>query len=415
MSSDWRPVRFGDVVQFPPKVKMKRGDVYPCLPMEELSSEYKYAKPSSSAVLTGGGAKFEEGDVVFARINPSLENGKIGQAKDLGGQPAFGSTEYFIFRGKKNVTDTDYIYYLSRTYRFRQHALNSMVGASGRQRADAKFVRSFEFDLPPLPTQQKIAGVLKAYDDLIENNLKRIKLLEEMAQRTYEEWFARFRFPGHESTPISEETGLPLGWERRHLEDVSTIKTGKTPSTERPDYYGHAVPFIKTPDLHQSIYMTHVEQYLSIKGANSQVNKYLPKNTVLLACIGAKAGAVGMTSKDSQCNQQINGLSCIDQDMTFYLYFFCRQLSPVLRALGSNGATMTNVSKGKLEQVEIVVPNKNVLIKYDAIARPTFELILNLQLQNQLLKEARDILLPRLMTGVIDVDSLEVGEIVNEG
>ncbi|MDG1728246.1 MAG: restriction endonuclease subunit S, partial [Algibacter sp.] len=239
---------------------------------------------------------------------------------------------------------------------------------------------------------------------------KRIKLLEEQAQQTYEEWFVRFKFPGNENVEVDEVSGLPEGWEVTEIQELSSVITGKTPTTSKSQYYGNDIPFIKTPDLHSSIYMTNVEQFLSLEGANSQKNKFFEKNTILLSCIGARAGAVGLTSEISQCNQQINGMICKDEVYIFYLYFFCRGLTPLLRALGSNGATMTNVSKGKLEKVNIVKPHLNIITSFHSKVKNDFAVILNLQNQNQHLKEARDILLPRLMSGMIDVDGLEVSE-----
>jgi len=214
------------------------------------------------------------------------------------------------------------------------------------------------------------------------------------------------KFPGYKNTPINEETRLPEGWEKVELQELVNVVTGKTPSTTKTEYYGNDIPFIKTPDLHASIYMANVGQHLSYLGANSQRKKFFPKNTILLACIGARAGAVGLTSTASQCNQQINGMLCKAESLTFYVYFFSRALTPLLRALGSNGATMTNVSKGKLERVNITKPTSDIISDFHNHVKNEFEIILNLQTQNQLLKEARDLLLPRLMTGMIDVDAI---------
>jgi type I restriction enzyme S subunit len=182
MREGWKEVEFGEIVEFPPKVKLRKSEKYPFIPMEEINERYKYVYPKIKKELSSGGAKFEEGDTLFSRITPCLQNGKIAQAKNLDNSPGFGSTEYFVFRGIENLTDSDFIYYLSITEEFRKNAINSMVGASGRQRADAGHIKKFKFLLPPLETQRKIAKILSNYDDLIENNLKRIKILEEMAQ-----------------------------------------------------------------------------------------------------------------------------------------------------------------------------------------------------------------------------------------
>jgi type I restriction enzyme S subunit len=402
LSKGWKEVRFGDIAQFPPKIKMSKGEVYPFIPMEELSSGIKYVKPVQTKELSGGGAKFEEGDTLFARITPCLQNGKIAQAKNLNDKPGFGSTEYFVFRGLDKISDTDYIYYLSQTEEFRENAINSMVGASGRQRADAGHVKKFQFLLPPLETQRKIASVLSGYDDLIENNLKRIKILEEMAQQTYEEWFVRMRFPGYETAVMNEETGLPEGWEKKVLRDLGNIITGKTPSTTNELFYNGDIPFIKTPDMNNSIYVIETNQNLTEAGSNNQKGKLICKNSLVVSCIGS-AGVYSLVSKPSQFNQQINAITFNSEEYIYFTYGFVKGLKEKLEALGSNGATMTNVNKTKFEQIEIIIPNEDLLNNFHNKVKNNFESILNLQSQNQRLRESRDILLPRLMMGMIEV------------
>lgn len=405
MKEGWKEYEFEDIAYFPPKIKMKKGVHYPFIPMENLDGGYKFAKPKIEKELKGGGAKFEEGDTLFARITPCLENGKIAQAKGLGSKPGFGSTEYFVFRGKRGISDSDFIYYLSKTHFFQQNAINSMVGASGRQRADAGFVRNLKIKIPPLPTQRKIASILSAYDDLIENNLKRIKLLEEKAQLTYEEWFVRMKFPGHETTSIDEETGLPEGWERKTLREIGEVVTGKTPSTSKDEYYGGDIPFIKTPDMSGFPYVTETNQYLTQQGSDVQKRKILPKNSLVVSCIGS-AGEYALVSRDSQFNQQINAIKFSQEEFTFYSYCFSKFLKLKLQALGSNGATMTNVNKGKFEKIDISIPHSTLLKQFHLSVKDNFAAILILQNQNQLLKEARDILLPRLMSGMVDPDEI---------
>lgn len=180
----WKEYKFSEIADFPPKINMEKEVEYPFVLMEEVDAGFKYVRASFKKNYNGSGAKFENGDTLFARITPSLENGKIAQIKDIK-KPAFGSTEFFVFRGKKDVSDSDFIYYLSKTDWFRQNAINSFVGASGRQRADAKFVGKTNLTIPILPIQRKISRILSWYDNLIDNNLQRIKLLEEMSQISF--------------------------------------------------------------------------------------------------------------------------------------------------------------------------------------------------------------------------------------
>ena len=283
------------------------------------------------------------------------------------------------------------------------HYIKNLQGGVGVPHISPKQIKSYEFLLPAKSIQKKIASILSTYDDLIENNLKRIKLLEEAAQNVYKEWFVHFRFPEHEKVKMDKEIGLPEGWERKEMHMIGDVVTGKTPSTKKKEYYGNDVPFIKTPDMHKAIFMQKVEQYLSHDGADSQRTKYLPMNTVIVACIGAKAGVVAITATKSQTNQQINAIKSFKDFTYIWLYYTCISLKKYLISLGSSGATMTNVSKGKFENIKVNYPPEDLLQEFQNVCKPIFNQILCLQKYNLELKEARDILLPRLMNQTIRV------------
>jgi type I restriction enzyme, S subunit len=402
--NNWITKPFRDIATFPPKVSLEKEHYFSFIPMDVVNEGYKYVSPKEFKKWTGsGGAKFENGDTLFARITPCLQNGKIAQAKNLPSGKGFGSTEFFVFRGKENVSDSDFIYYLAKTDDFRSYAIGSMVGASGRQRADATYVGNYEVNLPPLPTQKRIASILSTYDDLIENNLKRIKLLEEIAQRTYEEWFVKFRVNG-EQLAIDEATGLPVGWVEREFDYFGNVITGKTPSTLNRNNFDGEIQFVKTPDMSNYPYVVETTQCLSLEGAKTQIKKYIPKNSLMISCIGS-AGEFALASEECQTNQQINSIVFYKEYYTFYFYCFAKGLKPLLEAIGSNGATMTNVNKGKFEKILIKHPEESYLIRFHDIAQPCFDQILCLLKQNQKLKQSRDILLPRLMSGTINVES----------
>jgi len=263
-------------------------------------------------------------------------------------------------------------------------------------------LKAIKISLPPLPTQKRIASILSAYDDSIENNLKRIKLLEETAQNIYKEWFVHFRFPNYEHTAFDEASGVPVGWEMKTINDFGKVITGKTPSTANANFYGGNIPFVKTPDMHDAPYVLETNISLTNEGAETQNNKYLPKNSVMVSCIGT-AGVVSLTSESCQTNQQINSVKFDEEYKSFYFYGFARGLKSLLEGLGSNGATMVNVNKSKFENISLLVPNTDILIKYDKCIKSFFEQVLVLQQQNQKLKKARDILLPRLMNRTIEV------------
>ena len=209
----------------------------------------------------------------------------------------------------------------------------------------------------------------------------------------------RPHFPGHENTKIVD--GVPEGWERKKVGEIGTVITGKTPSTSNKENYGGSIPFITIPDMHTGIYPVS-SVFLSEKGAESQSKKYIPQGALIVSCIGT-AGLVCITKERCQTNQQINSLILDDKEMLHYMYFVFLSLKEHLNNIGSNGATMTNVNKSKFEGIDIVVPSSCIIRDFSQRTTPYFENILSLQSQLRLLAEARDRLLPKLMSGEITV------------
>lgn len=297
----------------------------------------------------------------------------------------------------KEKADYNFVYYkLSTLY----DTIVALKSGGAQPNLNAGKVKGLEITLPQLPTQQKIAAVLGAYDDLIENNRKQIKLLEEAAQKLYKEWFVKLNFPGHETTKIVD--GIPEGWKKGTLNDFGIIITGKTPSTKNENYYGGDIPFVKIPDMHKGIFTIKTEEYLTIEGANTQKNKFIPSESLIVSCIGT-AGLVNIAYEECQTNQQINSIVCTKKENVYYLYYFLKSQKEYLNALGSNGATMVNVNKEKFGNVEVLIPNDKILERFAVITKPYFDKIKNCQLSIFNSQSARDKLLPKLMNGEIYV------------
>jgi type I restriction enzyme S subunit len=269
-------------------------------------------------------------------------------------------------------------------------------------------LRAFEVRVPPLPIQRRIAGILSAYDELIENSQRRIKILESMARALYREWFVHFRFPGHENVPLvpSSMGPIPQGWEVKAVEQFGKVITGKTPSKANADFYGYDVPFVKTPDMHGNMFILGTSESLSTAGSDSQSNKTLPAGTICVSCIGT-IGVVSITTRECQTNQQINAVILCNEASREFLFLRFQDSKQALENLGANGATMGNVNKSKFETMEFVSPPPTLLTDYHRLAQPLFAEILALQRQTQNLRRTRDLLLPRLLSGQIDVESLD--------
>ena len=392
--------RFGDKVCCNPTVKLKKQESYPVIDIDIIIPGYKTVRSVESIEYTGqSGAKFQDHDVLFARITPCLENGKMAIA-DTDGHNGIGSTELFVFRGIDDVSDSDYVYYLLRMKHIRQLAANSMTGASGRQRADLDFIKRIQWDFPDIEIQKEIASVLSVYDDLIEVNNKRIKVLEQMAENLYKEWFVRFRFPGHETAEF--ENGIPKGWKVKRLGDYGRVETGKTPSMEVSEYYGDDYLFIKTPEMHGNVFVIDTEEKLSESGHLSQPKKLLPENSIMVTCIGT-GGIVAINAEPGHTNQQINSIILDDLTYLEWLFFTCRSMRTTVEMFGATGSTMTNLSKGKFEKLKIIEPSIVLIKQFHMITDPILKEIEKLMRMNQKLSHQRDLLLPRLMGGKLEV------------
>ena len=337
-----------------------------------------------------------EKDVLLCIIGAS-----IGDSCFVPTTPDAGlSSSVAMLRANQSILDSEYLYYWTRSIFF-QSAIQRIRSGAAQGFLSLEMVRSLPLSYPPLANQQRIADILSNYDRLIDNNTRRIALLEESIHRLYKEWFVYLRFPGWEKVAIVE--GVPEGWELKKVKDFGTVTTGKTPSTKIPEHFGGSVPFIKTPDMHGNIFVISTEDSLTEMGANSQQKQYISAKAIMVACIGAKSGVVSLSSRTAQTNQQINSLIPNLEIFCYYCYYVLRELRTHLRAIGSNGATMINVNKNKFENMPVVLPLESLLKQFHQQASSVFEQILTLQIQNQKLREARDLLLSRLMNGSIAV------------
>lgn len=389
-------MKFLDYISINPKLSFSKGKPYPFIEMANVSTSSR--EPDNIEIKAfSSGVKFQDGDAVVARIEPCLQNGKKFYCKNIGS--GFGSTEFLVFRPKDESVDNVFLHYFLQTDFVRKSMIGSMTGATGRQRVNNDIFKTLEIDLPPLNTQKRIADILSAYDDLIENNQKQIKLLEEMAQRLYKEWFVDLRFPNHENTAIVD--GVPEGWSVRLVSDFGEIVTGKTPSTSNASYYGGDIPFVKIPDMHNVVFPLATEVTLTKAGANTQKNKFLPKNSIMVSCI-ATVGLVNFALENCQTNQQINSIVPNSETDIYFIYSAMKLIKSLLDGVGSNGATMTNVNKTKFSNIKVLYPTEELNLQYYNYCKPIFEKILSISKSVKIAQQSRERLLPKLMSGELE-------------
>lgn len=303
-----------------------------------------------------------------------------------------------IIKPNKKIVRPIYLYYSLLNYV--SQFINESNG-SAQKNLLLGTMRAFKIKIEDnFDKQDKIANILSSYDNLIENNQKQIKLLEETAQRLYKEWFVDLHFPGYEDVKIIE--GVPGGWTYRQVEEFGEVITGKTPSTSKMEYYGGSIPFVTIPDMHGNVFPLVTEKTLTKAGADTQKNKYIPTNTIIVSCI-ATVGLVNIAVKSCQTNQQINSVILHDDNDLYFFYESMKRIKALLDGVGSNGATMTNVNKTKFSNIKVMYPTEDLVMKYNEFCKPIFAQILALSKANLISKQTRDYLLPKLMSGEIEV------------
>lgn len=340
----------------------------------------KYFKEDSQALT-----KPKENDLIFSII------GSLGGVYLYKNDDSFGlSSSVAILRPNRKIVSSSFLSYYMKSDFFQQY-VEVVKSGSAQGFLSLKMIRNLPLKIPSnLDNQNKIATLLSNYDNLIQNNTKRIKLLEEMAEEIYKEWFVRLRFPQYEKSKIID--GVPEGWEEKRFLDFGKIVTGKTPLTEKSEYYNGDIPFIKTPDFKQGLFLVNTEETLTVAGAQTQKNQYIEENSICVSCIGT-VGEVIIATKKSQTNQQINTINLNNLNFLEYLYFSIKRLKPLILAYASTGATMGNLSKGKFEKIKLLMPHSEIIDKFNEICNPLFEEIKILQQKNQTLKQTRDLLL----------------------
>lgn len=318
-------------------------------------------------------------------------------------------THVTIVRANNDIVDRRFIGFVLSLYE--PIIENLGKGATNQIELSAKDLASLKINLPPLETQRKIASILSGYDDLIENNLKRIKILEEMAQQTYEEWFVRMRFPGYETAVMNEETGLPEGWEKVKIQNLCTVSGGGTPSKIVDEYWENGnINWFTPTDLSKNNSLVISDSGLKTNelGIKKSSAKVLQPNSFVMTS-RATIGLFALIDKPFSTNQGFINTTPNRSNLKAYLLYNFKYRIDELMGLAT-GATFPELSKSKFKVLAVNKPTESVLNPFEELTNNIFKQLFNLSSQNQRLRESRDLLLPRLMMGIIEVDGLIVNE-----
>lgn len=411
--------RLEDVIQINPSRFIKDGDISVYVPMTNLAEFKRNIEKIEYREYRNSGSKFQNGDTLLARITPCLENGKTAFVNCLkDNEIGHGSTEFIVLHGKEGITDNLFVYYLARSEHFRKYAIKSMTGSSGRQRVQTNAIKDYEIELPPLPTQERIADILGTLDDKIELNRQMNRTLEAMARAIFKSWFVDFdpvyaKMEGHDyplpaevldlfpDDLVESELGLiPRGWEVGKLKDIIDFnphyrlskgteatylemkvlpEKGFFPTDWRLREYTSGTKFSNGDTL-----LARITPCLE-NGKTAYINFLEPEEIAW----GSTEYIVMKTKRDIP---------------NIYSYLLARngsfRKSAIKSMTGSSGRQ--RVQQKTLEELPTVITPKNIYVKFDKIIKSTFEKMTANNLENITLAEIRDTLLPKLMSGEIN-------------
>lgn len=365
---EWKEYKFSDFVDINPTVSMKSGLAYSFIEMKDLQDGIKYCFPSAKRKLSGG-ARFKEGDTLFARITPCLENGKICMVKGLENGVGFGSTEFLVFRGKENISDNDFVFYLSRWDEVRGFAESNFEGTSGRQRVPKNCFDNLRLDLPFITEQRAIASVLSSLDDKIDLLHRQNKTLEQLAETLFRQWFVEPVRRGGEGDEVISIGNLANVTTGKGLKRAEFIENGKYP----------------------------------ILGANGEIgrtNKYLTDSKLILTGRVGTLGKVFISEGKVWISDNVLIINPFDEKFFYPIYFNLKSVDFENLNVGS---TQPLVTQTEVKKIELKIPTKEHFEEFAKICSYNFEKIKTNQIQIRTLTQLRNTLLPKLMSGEVRV------------
>ena len=417
MKYEWTKKKLSDIADFNPRETIKKGAVAKKISMDVLRPFYRDV-PYYTEECFSGGTKFRNGDTIMARITPCLENGKTAQVSILNdGEVGFGSTEYIVFRAKEGIADKDYLYYLVCSPEVREPAIKSMVGSSGRQRVQIDVVKNLEIDVPPLADQEKIGQFLKTFDDKIALNNRINKNLEQQAKAVFKSWFEDF--DPFDEPLIETPAGIyaPASLQMVQIANIPhVLETGKRP---KGGAVASGVPSIGAENVKQLGVVNFssakfIPEEFAAKMKTGAINGY----ELLLYKDGGKPGTFiphfsmfgeGFPYQKFFINEHVFKLDFGDKGFNEFAYFFL-QTDYAYHWLASNGgkAAVPGINQQNVKDIWIFSPENSKVKEFGEWVQPLFTTILKNCTQNVKLAELRDTILPKLMSGELDVSDIEL-------
>lgn len=335
-------------------------------------------------------------DLILAREAPA---GNVAIIPD-GAEFCLGQRTVLIRPDAQKVCPLFLNYYLNAPEQ--RHKLLRNANGATVSHVNMPVIRNLPVDLPSFEEQKRIADVLSAYDSLIENNRKQIKLLEEAAQRLYKEWFIDLRFPGHEDTEIDPDTELPEGWTLQTFDDVCESIGGGTPSTSVSSYWANGtIPWVTPSDVtnNTGLYLPKSEKCIAQEGLNNSSARLLPKQAILMTS-RASIGYIAICDMPAATNQGF--ISCIPRHdhIKWWLVFELHNRVPEFKLL-AKGSTFLELSRSTFRKMKVILPSRQVLESFSSTIETIFDAEMTIRREIDFLIEARNRLLPKLIEGEV--------------
>ena len=343
--------------------------------------------------------KVQHGDIIYSCVRPNQRHyGYINNPVEN----LLVSTGFVVISCKD--IDSKYLYY----YLSQDTIINYLQNIGEQSVSTYPTIKPQDIEdifirIPSdIEDQRRIASILSSLDRKIVLNNKINADLEEMAQAIFKNWFVDFE-PFKDGKFVDSELGMiPEGWKVGSLGDMGTIVCGKTPSKANSNYYGGDIPFIKIPDMHGKVFVESSEDRLTEQGSLSQIKKLIPPYSLMVSCI-ATVGLVSINTKPSHTNQQINTIIPHNKSALFYLYQYIKNNEELLKNMGRGGTTTLNVNTKSFSNIRLFIPSDIALLQFHQIVEGLFKKIeLNMQ-ESRTLSLLRDTLLPRLMSGELEI------------
>jgi type I restriction enzyme S subunit len=345
------------------------------------------------------------GDIVIARTGATVGSAKIIRKNN----PKSVFASYLVrIRVDKKKVNPFYVGKIIESNIFKKFVL-SRIGGAAQPNANAKVLTSFKFPIPKKTIQEHIANILSNYDDLIDINQRRIQLLEEAARLLYREWFVYFRFPGHENVKIVD--GIPEGWRKEDLSGVVNFLGGypfKSKLYQKNGKYG----IVTIKNVQQGKFVSECTDYLNEIPNKMKKHCFLKKGDILISLTGNVGRVCLVYGGNYLLNQRVAKIEPKSKVFKSFIYWmFDNSIIQKKIENLSYGAAQQNLSPIKLGKLKVILPTQKFINLFDDIANFINNEIVQLYIQNQKLAQARDLLLPRLMSGKIDVSEFDKGSI----